>query len=33
MAIDRVDAYAISSDFFFNELFTKYKDLKDVMLG
>lgn len=33
MAIDRVEAYAISADFFHNELFTKYKDLKEVMLG
>lgn len=33
IAIDRVDAYAISSDFFFNQLFTKYKDLKEIMIG
>lgn len=33
MAIDKVEAYAISADFFHNELFSKYKDLREIMLG
>jgi hypothetical protein len=33
MAIDTVQAYAISSTFFYNELFPKYKDVHGVLLG